>query len=427
MHNLGADVGKSDFGTHSCRKGAGTYCLGQVAGPNPITVTLRMGHSLGKIRDKYIFHCEGGDQLCGRMVNGSDFTSEMFAILPPHFLPAANAILTEDFWTDMLPGYKEKPSGFRATLPFLLASLIHHEDFLRRELPPNNPIFRSRVFTQNESLAALRPLIKLGVGRCPYTGMQATGIPPHLAISGKIEELMKKIEKIEDVLKAQNVYMKEVLPSKVSDHVVDDIRQNFQVTGVMPVTLKDIQGLLADVKIAMDNQYTMMTEFVEKKLEEQAASQSNRAHSRTSVNGQWNWAEYQWSADNNVHMVPEGWRLPVQVPVKAAYDWWYHGDKATSIRPYCNLTKNDILSCDSMRHTRLKRVLSELAQRMELPEDVSSPMELSLTDSDSCFFTAFESLKSDITEHTRIKRPNDWSYGSAYNAIVKVAKKTKLN
>jgi hypothetical protein len=39
----------SDVGTHSPRKGCGTYCLGQVTGPTPMAVTLRMGHSLGKI------------------------------------------------------------------------------------------------------------------------------------------------------------------------------------------------------------------------------------------------------------------------------------------------------------------------------------------------------------------------------------------
>jgi hypothetical protein len=47
-----------DIGTHSGRKGAGTFCLGQVNGPNPITVSLRMGHSIGQLRDKYIFTSE---------------------------------------------------------------------------------------------------------------------------------------------------------------------------------------------------------------------------------------------------------------------------------------------------------------------------------------------------------------------------------
>ena len=185
-----------------------------------------MGHSLGKIRDKYIFHCEGGDQLCGRMVNGSDFSSELFAILPPHFMPEANDILTSDFWNDIMPGYDSKPSGFKTILPYLLASLLYHEEFLRKELPSSNPIFRCRVFTQTEtSLSALRPLIILGVGRCPYTGMQATGIPPHLAIASKVEALVKKIEVIENKLEQQRDYMQSELPANVSEHVVNDLKR----------------------------------------------------------------------------------------------------------------------------------------------------------------------------------------------------------
>ena len=77
----------SDLGMHSCRKGSCTYCLGQVYGPTPVTVLLRMGQTLGKLKDRYIHIGEGADQLCGRMVTGLPFNNEEFAVLPPHFGP----------------------------------------------------------------------------------------------------------------------------------------------------------------------------------------------------------------------------------------------------------------------------------------------------------------------------------------------------
>jgi hypothetical protein len=416
-----------------------------------------MGHSLGKIKDKYIFHCEGGDQLCGRMVNGSDFTSEMFAILPPHFLPEADDTLTDTFWNEMLPGYHSKPTGFRAVLPYLLASLLYHEDFLRDTLPPENPIFRSRVFTQNESRDSLKSLVKLGVGRCPYTGMQATGIPPHLAIAGKIETLVAHIKQLEEKLDAQQTYLETLLPSNLSAQVIDDLRQNFTITGVMPVTLKDIQALLTDVRGLVQSESKAMREYVDKRHDDMVALASGQ--SRIRGTGEWNWAQYQWP-DNNVHFVPHGWRVPTQIPVKAAFDWWYHGDKAAGIRPLRLLGKNDIMPCDAMRFTRYKRVMKELADRMELPDGVSSPMELSLPESDTVYNTAFNKLKSDVTNDPdsiqeeqqqegsdgggieegasagaaesshlnrirQVKRRNDWSYGSAYNAIIHAAKRAK--
>lgn len=57
---LGCDP--DDVGMHSCRKGTKAYSLGQMA--SPITVVLRMGQSLGKVKDAYLFQCKGGDQLC---------------------------------------------------------------------------------------------------------------------------------------------------------------------------------------------------------------------------------------------------------------------------------------------------------------------------------------------------------------------------
>jgi integrase len=44
-----------NIGSHSGRKGAGSYVLGQVAGPNPVTVSLRMGHSIGNVSPHLVY------------------------------------------------------------------------------------------------------------------------------------------------------------------------------------------------------------------------------------------------------------------------------------------------------------------------------------------------------------------------------------
>eukprot|EP00644_Phytophthora_capsici_P006800 jgi/Phyca11/103475/e_gw1.8.808.1 len=49
----------NDIGTHSLRKGSSSYALGQVNGPTPVSVYLRMGQSLGKLKDRYIHFGEG--------------------------------------------------------------------------------------------------------------------------------------------------------------------------------------------------------------------------------------------------------------------------------------------------------------------------------------------------------------------------------
>ncbi|ETO66399.1 hypothetical protein F444_16435 [Phytophthora nicotianae P1976] len=71
-----------DIGTHSLRKGSSSYALGQVNGPTPVSVYLRMGQSLGRLKDRYIHFGEGADQLCGRMIAGLPFDSDRFGVLP---------------------------------------------------------------------------------------------------------------------------------------------------------------------------------------------------------------------------------------------------------------------------------------------------------------------------------------------------------
>ena len=68
-----------------------------------------MGHSLGKIKDAYIFQCEGGDQLCGRMISGLPFDDKTFATLPPHFPTNILERLDNEYWNDIIPGYDTYP------------------------------------------------------------------------------------------------------------------------------------------------------------------------------------------------------------------------------------------------------------------------------------------------------------------------------
>ena len=156
---LGVD--KKDIGTHSRRKGCPSYLLGIVDGPDPVKVYLRAGWSLGNVQDRYIYEgmCflkklnisfkivsilgKGGDQLCGRYASGLETHSTKFASLPPHDIAA----LGNHDWESLISGYASFPDSFKTTLPFLLASLVYHADFLRDELDPQHPLFSSRLFT----------------------------------------------------------------------------------------------------------------------------------------------------------------------------------------------------------------------------------------------------------------------------------------
>jgi hypothetical protein len=54
--------------------------------------------------------------------------------------------------------------------PYLLASILFHEDWLREHLPHEHSIFQSRVFNNNPYLDELKKHIRTGEGYSSDTG-----------------------------------------------------------------------------------------------------------------------------------------------------------------------------------------------------------------------------------------------------------------
>ena len=98
---LGGDP--ADIGTHSTRKGAASYVLSHVGGPNVIQVFLRCCWSLGNVQNRYIFLDAGGDQFVGRTVGGLTMTDSSFATLPPRLRPEDHADICKMGWESVLP------------------------------------------------------------------------------------------------------------------------------------------------------------------------------------------------------------------------------------------------------------------------------------------------------------------------------------
>lgn len=76
----------SDFGSHSSRKGVGTWvAAGCTVAPPIVSLCLRAGWSLGGVKDKYLFHADAGDQHVGRCASGLRSDTAEFAICRAYF------------------------------------------------------------------------------------------------------------------------------------------------------------------------------------------------------------------------------------------------------------------------------------------------------------------------------------------------------
>ena len=63
-----------------------------------ISVYHRAGWSIGNVQQRYIFPTEGGDQMVGQILCGGEWNSDVFAVLPPHFVERT---ITHEQWRTM--------------------------------------------------------------------------------------------------------------------------------------------------------------------------------------------------------------------------------------------------------------------------------------------------------------------------------------
>ena len=80
-------VDPDELGTHSVRKGAATYCCAGVhPGPPIVSVCLRAGWKIGRVKERYLKYENAGDELVGSSLTGIPPTSCEFGISPVFIL-----------------------------------------------------------------------------------------------------------------------------------------------------------------------------------------------------------------------------------------------------------------------------------------------------------------------------------------------------
>jgi len=239
---LGVPV--EDVGTHSVRKGVASFASSIVGGATMIAVFLRLGWGIGNVQQRYIFQGEGSDQVLGRCVCGLNLNEVEFTVLPPHF--DSPDVLTIEELNLVVPGFSGYPAGFRFAIPFLLASLVYHSEWLNNNLPRTHPYFNCAFYRHSYGVS-LKPRVLLGLNKCATTGMQATGIPPHMATAYRVSEVEKSIQRMNEdnatrhsEIQAMSSTMLTTLPRLV----VNEIREHCVVTGMQPLTMIDLERVL---------------------------------------------------------------------------------------------------------------------------------------------------------------------------------------
>jgi len=121
-----------------------------------------------------------------------------FATLPPHFDDSDGPASSLEEWECILPGYSTFYSVvFRVAIPFLLASIVFHQDWIKGNFPENHHLFYSRLFTSG-IVQRLRSKIEIGIFQNEKTKLVAIGVPQYVKELHKFDELHHRVDAMEE-------------------------------------------------------------------------------------------------------------------------------------------------------------------------------------------------------------------------------------
>eukprot|EP00562_Extubocellulus_spinifer_P026552 CAMPEP_0178640846 /NCGR_PEP_ID=MMETSP0698-20121128/16240_1 /TAXON_ID=265572 /ORGANISM="Extubocellulus spinifer, Strain CCMP396" /LENGTH=428 /DNA_ID=CAMNT_0020281325 /DNA_START=18 /DNA_END=1304 /DNA_ORIENTATION=+ len=189
---MGMDV--KYLGVCSVPKGAETYVTaGCTVAPPIVSVCLRAGWLIGNVKERYLHYQSAGDMYVARMATGLEVMSTDFAVSPPYFEGDESVLDAVDEWVLAVAGegVKDHPH-LRHVVKYLLASFCYHREYLKSAFPSNSPFFSSIAFATMQSDAVINAsIVRYPWNKTPQTP-ELTGIPPHVAIICKLEELQER-------------------------------------------------------------------------------------------------------------------------------------------------------------------------------------------------------------------------------------------
>ena len=192
-----------------------------------------------------------------------------------------------------------------------------------------------------------------GCYRSPLTGMVATGIPPHLAMSNELTAVVKQSE----ALKGELLSKCAALPTDITNVLLSE----FQINGAIPLTAEDLKSALAGAVLQLRAD-----------LREALPDPARAAAALQNADG--DDARFRlWPWGGQLHMVPEGWRL-ASTDVMSTWRLWYFGNAAEQIQPLRRLKKMDLVDAAQITQwTKTNGVMKAITAQMVSLALVDSP------------------------------------------------------
>ena len=216
------------------------------------------------------------------------------------------------------------PPKFRQVIPFLVASLGYHKQWLIDNLHPNHPLFNSRLWTNEKFQLELIPRILSGTFYNRTGGLRATGVPCHLIIARKVEELGDQIQKQNEKFSTLLDDIPESDKNKILDH--------FTVNG-QSLSRADAQAMLTNMRQELCD---LIRNNPQQQQQAQAPLMENDDGSVVSPDG---YKLFYWRG--KYRYVPEFFQFP-RCHLQMLWDLWWDGNPAEKLVPYRKLSPDDM-------------------------------------------------------------------------------------
>ena len=188
---------------------------------NIIALWLRGGWSIGAVLPAYVHASEGGDQNVGRILSGLNPSDPELCTLPVRFRPGE---IQKINWADLVVDFNSIPESFKIAIPYLIAAVVYHRQFLCDNLPSTHPLFASR-FWRNGYQEKLKDIILDPVRMyCSITNMRASGVSQQTAM---FHEIRTEFEAFKHHQQESEPVTKQNIQSIVSEVIRHEIQEAF--------------------------------------------------------------------------------------------------------------------------------------------------------------------------------------------------------
>ena len=248
------------------------------------------------------------------------------------------------------------PECFKSAVPFLIASVVYHIDWLKEHLPETHSFFNSRFYRDGViQRKRFDEKVEGGEFYCEKTKMQATGIPPNINVLRELAVVKESVEEASCVVEERVACLESKLEEvyeRVEEHVkklpadlTQELLQHFSVNGALPLTetnLANLEERLAErIRSLIDERVNGIGDGATAGADaEDNGSGGSGGGTAPLAPSSIQTHLFMWS-NGKMKRAPEAFKFPL-CSAKLMWDAWWYGEAVREIGPFRYFDQSDM-------------------------------------------------------------------------------------